>query len=167
MSSHHVCSFIGSTVNSSSFAVMSVNSIRIKMHNCAVSLTSVDSSNCCEKHSQSAMSFQSCLVKFSAMASLHRVTVLLDSWRALIEASISLFVFKVSEQQVSCFNKCFFYQLSIFEGFLVFNDEVMLQWLPFAFEVSCEKNDCCPDSWDSSSFTFLLLSLLFGGNSVS
>ncbi|KAI9532118.1 hypothetical protein NQZ68_034323 [Dissostichus eleginoides] len=44
MSSPRVCSFIGRIVSSSSFAVMSVNTIRIKTHNCAVSLTSVDSS---------------------------------------------------------------------------------------------------------------------------
>ncbi|KAJ4926432.1 hypothetical protein JOQ06_008606 [Pogonophryne albipinna] len=39
MSSPRVCSFIGRIVSSSSFAVMSVNTIRIKTHNCAVSLT--------------------------------------------------------------------------------------------------------------------------------
>ena len=75
------------------------------MHNGAVSLTSVDSSDCSEKHSQSVMSLQSCWVKSSVMASLRRVTLFLDSWKALIEASISDLFFKVSEQQVRCFNK--------------------------------------------------------------
>lgn len=88
MSSPRVCPVIDSTVNSSSFAVISGNTIRMKIHTWAVSLASVGSSNCSEKHSQSAMSFQSCCIKSWAMASLRRATVLLDNWRALIEDNI-------------------------------------------------------------------------------
>ena len=33
-----------------------------------------------------------------------------------------------------------------------------------AFELSCEKNDCCPDNCDISSFTFHFPSSLFAGS---
>ena len=124
MSSPRVCSFMGSIVNSSSFAVISVNTTQIKMHNWAVTLTSVDSSNCSEKLSLSAMSFQSCCVKSSAMTLQRHVTVLLGSWRALIEDNIYGLFFKVPKQQVSRFNEYFIYHLSILERLLVLNDGV-------------------------------------------
>ena len=89
MSFPHGRSFMSSNVNSSSFALISVFTIRIKMHSWAVSLVSVDFSNCSEKHLQSAMSFRSCCVKSSAITSQCCVTVLLDSWRALIDDNIS------------------------------------------------------------------------------
>ena len=84
-----VCSFMGSNVNSSSFAVISVNTIQTKMHIWAVSLASVDSSNCSEKRSHSAMFLWSCCVKSLAITSQHCVTVLLDSWWNLIDDNIT------------------------------------------------------------------------------
>ena len=65
------------------------DTIQIKTHSWAVSLVSVDSSNCSEKHLQSAMSLWSCSVKSSAITSQHCVTVILDSCRALINNNIS------------------------------------------------------------------------------
>ena len=89
MSSPCVHSFMGSNVDSSSFSVISVNTIGIKMHNWVVSLVSVDSSNYGEKHSRPAKSLQSCVVKSLAITSQRCVTGLFDSWRALIDDNIS------------------------------------------------------------------------------
>ena len=129
MSSPRVCSFMKSTVNSSSFAVISLNTIRIKTHIWAVSLTSVDSSNCSEKNSQFLMSVHICWVKSLAMASQRRVTVCLDSCRALIEDNISaLFLKSRNNESAASTNasfrlgrtSCF----SVLEGLLVFNNGV-------------------------------------------
>ena len=156
ISSPRVCYFMGSSVNSSSFAV---------------SFTSVDSSNFSEKHSQSTMSFQSCCIKSLAMTSLRRVTVLLDSWRALIEDNISALFLKSRNNESAASTNASFTISPSWKDFLFFS----IKWLTrndasvaaLTFEVCCENNDCCPDKWHLSSFTFFFLSSLFGGKLVS
>ena len=124
MSSLHVRSFMGSNVNNSSFAVVSVNTIRMKMHSWAVSLVSVDSSNCSEKHSQSAMSLQSCCIKSLAITSQRCVTVLLDSWRALIDDNISSMFLKSRNKESAASTKTSFIISPSWKDFLW----VVIEW---------------------------------------
>ena len=144
-----------------------LNTIPIKMHNCVVSFLFVDAPNCSEKHSQSAMPFQSRCVKSSAMTSQRRVTVFLDSWRALIEDNI---LFKVLKQEDSCFNKCLFYDLPILEGLLMLNYGVTHpEWClnSFFLRSALWKNISFRTTVVFSLFTFVCQSLLFRWNLMS
>ena len=108
-----VHSFMSSNVNSSSFAVISVNTTWIKTHSWAVSLVCVDSSKSSEKHSQSAMSLRSCYVKSSAITSQCCVTVLLDSWRTLIDDNISGLFLKSRNKESAASTKASFIILAL------------------------------------------------------
>lgn len=114
---------------------------------------------------QCSMYFQSCCVTSSAMTLQRRVTVLLDSWTALIEDIISI-LFLVPKR-VCCFNKCLFYHFAILERLIVFNDGVTHSKWGFScclrFWSLPRENDCCTDSCNFCSFTFLFLISLFGG----
>ena len=156
---------MGSNVNSSSFAVISIKTILIKMHNWAVSLVSVDLSNWSEKHPQSAMSLRSCCVKFSATTSQRCVTVHLDSWRALIDDDISSLFLKSRNKESAASTKASFIISPSWKDFLC----LMIEWLTrnnasvsaFVCQFCCVKNVCCPINCDFSSLTFLFLSLFF------
>lgn len=147
MSSPGMCSFIGSIVNCSSFAFLSVSTIRNR--NAHLSwIPGVAQSTTC---------FQSC---GRNPRPWRRVTLLLDSCCAFIEIRFPSF-FKVPKR-VSRFNKCLFNHLSILGRFLVLSDGMTHPergfCLPvFALELSCDNHGCC-------SFSFL--SSLFGGTSV-
>ena len=140
MSSLRVYSSMGITINSFSFAVISLNTMQIKMHTLAVLLTSVDSSNCSEKHSQSPMSLHICWIKSSAITSQRRCNC---SCRALIEDDMSA-LFSKSRNLGSAASM----NLSVLGGLLVFNEDASHPercFATFAFEVCFVKNDCCPD----------------------
>ena len=164
MSSPRVCSFIGSNVDSSTFAVISVNTIQIKM-GWAVSLVSVDSSNCSEKHSQSAMSLQNCCVKYLAITSQRCVTALLDSWRALIDDNISSLFSKSWNKESAASTKASFIVSSSWRDFLC----LMIEWLTrndalvsaFAYEFHCVRACLC---FFSSPFYLLFFKYSFIGH---
>ena len=108
--------------------------------------------------SQSAMSLRSYFVKSSAITSQRCVTVLLDSWRALIEDNIYLFL-KSWNKESAASTKASFIISPSWKDFLC----LMMEWLTsndasteaFAYELCCVKNDCCPMNCDFSSLTFL------------
>ena len=118
----------------------------------------------------STMSLRSCCVKSSAITSQRCVTVLFDSWRALIDDNISVFFF---------FSKGFKNKesaVSMKASFIIFpsSKDLMIDWLThnnasgtaFACESRRVKNNCCTINCDLSSLTFLFLSSLFGGKSI-
>ena len=172
MSSPRVCPFMGSNVNSASSSVISVNTSRIKKHSWAVSLVSVDSSNCSAKHSQSAASlYEAAVSNCSAFTPQRCVTVLLDSWKALIDGNFcSLFLKSRNKESAASMKASYIISPSWKDFFCL-----MMEWLTrsdaslsgFDCEFHCVKKDCCPISCDFASLTFLFLSSLFGGKSVS
>ena len=170
MSSPRVCAFICKTVKSSSFAVISWT-IRIKMHNWALSVMSVDSSICSEKHSQQSMSLASCCTKLSPIISHRLVTVFLVNWTALTADIISVLFLNSLNNASDASMKASFTITPSWKHFLCLtivrltrNDASVAA---LAFDVGRVKRDCCPRSWDFNSLTFLFLNSLLGGKSVS
>lgn len=162
MSSPWVCSFMGSIVNGSSFAVISLNNAQL----CCISYVCGLVQLQWETHG-SAMSFQGCCVKSSTMCSPRCVTVFLHSWRALIEDNISSLFSKSRNKESAAWIKDSFIIFQSWKAFLC----LIMGWLTWnnallvvlAFEVSCVENAYCLDTCDTS----LCLRLLLGRKSVS
>lgn len=96
------------------------------------------------------MSFENCWVKSLPVASLLHVAIVPDNWRSFIEKKNphTSFTFSLSWKDLLLFT---IKRLTCYKASAA----------AFTFQGSCEKNDCCPDSWDLGSFTLLFLSLLF------
>ena len=124
MSSRRVCSFAGSAVINSSFAVRSQNTIRRKMHIGAVSITSVDSSSCSKKHSQFSISFRTRWVKSLTTASQRRVASCLDSCRALVDDNIPALFLKSLNSELAASRNASFTISPSWKDLFHFNDDV-------------------------------------------
>ena len=134
MSSPHAYSFMGSNVDSSSFSVISLNTWI------------------------SAMSLRNCCIKSSAITSQRCATLLLDSWRALIDDNISGLFLKSRNKESAASTKASFIISSYGKDFLC----LMIEWVArsnasvanFACEFHCMKNNCLPVILVPSPFSF-------------
>ena len=162
MKSPCVRSFMGSNVNSSSFAVISVNTIRIKMHNWAISLVSVDLSNLQWE------TIAVCNVSPKLLCQIlgHYFTVLCNCiLMDLLDDNISGLFLKFLNKESAASTKASFIISSSCKDFMltVWDSPVtMLRWQPLLVNFTVCKNDCCLINCDFSSLTFLCVSLLFG-----
>ena len=117
ISSPFVVHFNCDNVSNSSFILKSENVILANRHTCAMSITSVDSSNCELNHSQLSMSIASCSLVLHERHSSRHVTVFRDNGKLAIADLIKVFFLETVKQYISSLSHCLFDNFSFLKRF--------------------------------------------------